>query len=236
MPRRILPLVPERLAVVQVQRAPDHIVIVAVPRAASASCPACRAPSRRLHGYYERTLSDLPWQGRPVQLRVRLRRLACCNTACPRRTFGESVREIARPWARRCERLRDLQRYLGLALGGEAAARLAVRLAMPVSADTLLRLVRCAPLPSRDAPRVVGLDEWAWRRGRRYGTMIVDLERNTIVDLLPDRNTETVAGWLRRHPGVEIVARDRAGVFAEGVRVGAPDATQIADRWHLLCT
>jgi transposase len=230
--KRLLPLVPGDRAVIQVRPEPDRLVIIAAPRSRPSICPACRTLSRRSHGCYERTLSDLPWQGCPVSLRVRLRRLRCLNPACSRLTFSQTLPEVARPHARRSERLRDVQRHLGLALGGEPAARLARRLAMPTSPDTLLRLVRSAPVPPRPSPRVIGLDEWAWRRGRRYGTVIIDLERNTVLDLLPDRNAESVAAWLRRHPGIEIVARDRADVYGEGARQGAPAAAQVADRWR----
>jgi transposase len=234
LPKRLLPLVPDTLNVVQVLPEPDHLVIVTAPRPAPSHCPGCQEVSRRPHGSYERTLADLPWQGRPVLLRLRLRRLACTNPACKRRTFCEPVPGVAAAYARRSRRLGDVQRHLGLALGGEAGARLARRLAMPLSPDTLLRMV-CSTAPAAPAPpRVIGIDEWAWRRGRNYGTIIVDLERNTVADLLPDREAASVAAWLRTHPGVEIVARDRAEVYGEGVRRGAPTARHVADRWHLL--
>lgn len=175
-----------------------------------ASCPECGVLSQRVHSRYERVLHDLPWQGRPVALRVQARRFRCLNPPCLRQTFSERLADVATA-ARRTERLGDLQRHLGLALGGEAGMRLADRLAMPTSADTLLRLVckagSAAEPPS--APRVVAVDDWAWRRGRRYGTILVDLKRNEVIDLLPDRQAESLAGWLRRHPGVEVVARGR---------------------------
>ena len=234
MPRRILPLVPDGLTVVGVEPATDPLIVRVVPRPGPTCCPTCRSSAGRKHGHCERTLSNLPWQGRSVRLRFRLRRFRCANPACPRRTFSESVGDVAVAHARRSERLRVLQRHLGLALGGAPAARMAHRLAMPVSGDTLVRLVRAAPLPTKPEPRVVGIDEWAWRRGRSYGTMVVDLEHHTVLDLLPDRDAGSVAAWLRAHPGIEVIARDRADVFAEGARAGAPQAQHVLDRFHLL--
>ncbi|WP_407530180.1 ISL3 family transposase [Methylobacterium oryzisoli] len=234
MPRRLLPLVPPQLSVVGIEPTPDHLVIHVRLRPRPTCCPGCRGLDCRPHGSYHRTSADLPWQGRPVSLRLRVRRFRCTNPACPRRTFSEQGGDVVQPHARRSVRLHDLQRHLGLALGGEPAARLAQRLAMPVSGDTLLRLVRAGALPTHPEPRVVGVDEWAWRRGRSYGTVFVDLERHTVLDLLPDRATESVAAWLHGHPDIAVVARDRAEVFAEGTRVGAPQARQVLDRFHLL--
>ncbi|MCS3926140.1 transposase [Bradyrhizobium elkanii] len=123
---------------------------------------------------------------------------------------------------------------IGFTIGGKPGARLSRKLGIPASGDTLLRMIRAVEFKPRQPLRVIGIDDWAWRKGQRYGTIICDLERNRVIDLLPDRNANMVARWLKRYPGIEVIARDRAGVYSEGARRGAPDAMQVADRFHLL--
>lgn len=210
------------------------ITVLAHSQPPTAPCPVCNQVSSRVHGRYTRHLADLPSSGRTVRLAVQVRRFFCLRPTCSRQTFAEALPALAERHTGRTTRLTDLLLKIGLALGGEAGVRFTSVLSVPCSPDTLLRTIRRSPLPPIEPPRSIGIDDWAWRTGHRYGTFICDLERHHVIDLLPDRNATSVADWLKRYPSIEVISRDRSDIYAQGARLGVPQAIQVADKWHLL--
>jgi len=204
-------------------------------RAASptACCPCCGTICQRVHSHYTRMLRDLPASGRPVHLKVDVRRFFCQESTCRRKIFAERFPSLTLPRVKFTLRLQEALREMGFELGGEAGARLGKRLSYPGSPDTILRLVKQDQLPTTPAPRVVGIDDWSWKRGLRYGTLICNLEDNKPIDVLPDRSVQTVSAWFEKRPSVEIVSRDRSSEYAAAISKGAPQALQVADVWHV---
>src|SRR5713226_9379966 len=220
------------LVVEQVSVTNDVTVTVHAARP-TASCPCCGTSSQRVHSHYTRTLRDLPASGRSVHLNVRVRRFFCQERTCPQKIFAERFPSLTLPRVKFTLRLQEALREMGFELGGEAGARLGKRLSYPGSPDTILRLVKQTQLPLVSSPRVVGIDDWSWKRGLRYGTLICNLENNRPLDVLPDRSVQTVSAWFEKRPSVEIVSRDRSSEYAAAISKGAPQALQVADLWHV---
>jgi transposase len=188
----------------------------------------------RVHSRYTRTVADVPWGAYAVRLHLCVRKFFCDNPTCTRQIFTERLPAVVAPWARRMLRPAQHLSALGIALGGQAGARLAARFQWRSSPDTLLRLVQAAPVPDAPAPHIIGVDEWAGRGGQRYGTILVNLEDHWVLDLLPERSAAAVAAWLAQHPTIQVVCRDRSALYGDGICQGAPQALQVVDRFHLV--
>jgi len=238
LPAALLPFTLSGSAIDAIRPTDAALLVEAHTTAPSQRCSACGQPSARVHTRYWRRLRDLPVADWSVHVRLRVRRFWCNAPTCPKRTFAERLPDLAPLRARRTPRLTEALCAIGRVAGGEAGARLATRLRMSTSGDTLLRLLRAAPPQPEDGPppTVVGIDDFALRKGRTYGTILVDLQRRRAIDLLPERTAQSVAARLRALPGLTVVARDRSQEYARAVSIGAPQATQVADRFHLLCS
>lgn len=223
-----------QLVIESVQMHADSVEVFARRNATDAVCPSCHSPSHKTHSHYRRHPHDLPCFGFRVRLHLTVRRFFCGNGQCRRRTFAEPFPDLLHHRSRRTERLGQQQLSVAFAVSAEQGRRLLRLLAMPISGDTLIQDIRRAPDMAVATPRVLGIDDWARRRGHTYGTLLVDLESGRPVDLLDSRQVEAVSGWLLAHPSVEIVSRDRGKEYVSAVTTALPQATQIADRWHLL--
>src|SRR5436190_4361220 len=220
------------LQIVQVNVA-DEITVALRTTSLTATCPSCETKSSQVQSRYKRNLRDLPFSGRPVRLVVEVRRFFCKKGTCAQKIFAERLPSLYRPHAQRTKQLQEALCQLGLVIGGQAGARIGKELGISGSRDTILRLVRRRELPTPSKPRVIGIDDWARKRGLRYGTLICDLERGLPIEVLPDRTTETVSAWLQARPSIETVSRDGSKEYAAAIRKGAPQATQVMDRWHM---
>ncbi|HLH60860.1 MAG TPA: ISL3 family transposase [Ktedonobacteraceae bacterium] len=228
-----LPL-PEGMVIGQVEITQTQLTVEVISTPPCACCPGCGNPSDSVHCQYQRTVHDVPCGGRKVMLRLSVRKFVCRTATCPRKVFAERLADLVQPWARISNRLLEELKAIGLSASAEVSERLAPRLGMKVKAPTLLRYLRSISPPSDTPVRVLGIDDFAMRRGDSYGTILVNIETGKPLDLLPDRTAEAVLPWLARHQEIEVVSRDRASAYADAVKRALPHATQVADRYHLV--
>lgn len=225
---------PTCLALEYMSATTHRIVLVVRSTQHRGTCPLCGQATERVHSAYQRTIADLPISGNAVHLRLTVRKFFCDKTSCERRIFAERLPSVVASYARRTQRSAGLLHLIAYVLGGEEGSRVAKESALTVSADTLLRLLQRSVAPEQPTPTVLGVDDFAFRKGTTYGSVLVDLQRRCPIDLLPNRTAATLAAWLQEHPGIQIVTRDRSYEYAKGIEEGAPHAQQVTDRFHLL--
>ena len=199
----------------------------------SAPCPRCGTPGSRVHSRYSRTITDVAFGGRCLVLKLQVRKWICREASCSQRIFAERFPEVVQRYARMTDRLINVLQSIGVTTNGADAARIASSLGLPTTAKTIIRCVLQLPLPSEGEVAKVGIDEWAWKKGHRYGTILVNLEKRRIVQLLAERSVETSKAWLGKHPEIDLVSRDRGKIFRDAATEGAPQAKQVVDRFHL---
>jgi transposase len=225
---------PEGLEMTSINDTPEELLVGVTSHRSSSPCPQCAIPSSAIHSSYCRHPRDLPCVGRPIRLVFTVRKFFCRNPDCCRKIFTEQFPDFIEASSRLTKRLRTAVQEIGFATCGKGGEHLSGKLGMPISDASVLWSLFLIPLSGVGQVLVVGVDDWSWRRGKRFGSILVNLETHKIVDLLADREAESVKRWLAAHPEVEIVSRDRGGVSIDGATWGAPQATQVADRWHIL--
>lgn len=226
---------PDGLEVTATTVTPSELVVSLVSLRPTSICPQCSTMSSRIHSTYVRHPRDLPCIGRPVRVLLTVKKFVCGCPTCPQKLFAERLPDMIAVSSRLTCRLREGVQSIGFATTGKGGERLSSRLGAPVSDATILRSLYLAPLPQPPvAPQIIGIDDWSYRRGQRFGSIVVDLQTHAIVDLLPDQTTDSVVCWLQQHPTVHTISRDRGAVYVDGATQGTPDATQVCDRWHLL--
>ena len=229
----LLPL-GEGLLLEQVSQEAQSFLVSVRSTAPTARCPLCASASASIHSQYWRSVTDLPCSGFSVKLHLTVRRFFCRNGRCARRIFAERLPDLVQPWAQMTNRLREMLCVLSFATCAEVASRLAPHFGLKGSPSTVLRGPQATPLPEPGPCKKIGLDDFAFRRGRTYGTLIGDLETHRLIDVLPDRSVATVVAWLAAHPEIELISRDRAADYATAATQGAPQALQVCDRWQRL--
>jgi transposase len=225
---------PDGLEITSVSETPVEVFVHVTSYRSSSPCPRCSMPSSAIHSSYRRHPKDLPCVGRPIRLLFTVRKFFCRNPTCSRKVFTERLPDFIEASSRLTKRLRTAIQDIGFATGGKGGEHLGDKLAMPISETTVLSSLYLISLPEIGQVHVVGVDDWSWRRGKRFGSILVNLETHKIVGLLADREAESVRQWLATHPEVDVVSRDRGKTYIDGATLGAPQATQVADRWHII--
>jgi len=225
---------PDGLEITSVSDTPEEALVHVTSHRSSSPCPQCSRPSSAIHSLYRRHPRDLPCTGRPIRVLFTVRKFFCRNPTCSRKVFTERLPDFIEASSRLTKRLRMAVQEIGFATGGKGGEHLSDKLGIPISEASVLCSLFLVPLPEVGQVRVVGVDDWSWRRGKRFGSILVNLETHKIVDLLADREAESVQQWLAAHPEVDVVSRDRGAMYIDGATWGAPQATQVADRWHIL--
>src|SRR6266487_2854355 len=228
-----LPL-PEGMLIDRVEQIDSQLTVTVISTRSEAACPGCGCSSEHAHSQYQRTVNDVPCGGRNVVLRLGVRKFFCLRLSCPRKVIASRLPDLVQPWARVSNRLREELKAIGLSASAEVSERLAPRLGMKVKAPTLLNYLRTIKDPPKADVTVLGIDDFAMRRGDKYGTILINIETGRPLDVLPDRTAKAVKPWLSTHPEIQVVSRDRASAFADAVSQVLPHATQVADRYHLI--